>query len=102
MQESQIMFTVPLPPLFAMLYLIALILLILGTREHQDIVRRTRFLKMGGVLLGFTTILLGFLWYATQPELGFLGYVEMRLADLLVLAGTSAIGGIIIGLSARI
>jgi hypothetical protein len=95
------MFTVSLPALFATLYLIALVLLFVGVREEADIAKRLRLMRMGGVLLGFTTILLGFMWYATQPQMALLGYVEMRLEDLLVLTALSSVGGVIMGFALR-
>ena len=95
------MFTVSLPALFAALYLIALVLVILGMRERGDMGKKLRMMKMGGVLLGFTTILLGFIWYATQPQMGLLGYVQMRIEDLLVLTTLSSVGGAIIGFAVR-
>lgn len=99
MQESQIIISVSLPTIFAVLFLIALILCFIGVREQTDIVKKSRLMKMGGTLFGFTIILVGFLWYATH--LGYLGYAQMRLEDILLLTGSSSIGGIIIGFSGR-
>jgi hypothetical protein len=95
------MFTVSLPALFGALYIIALVLLFVGIREQGNMAKRLRLMRMGGVLLGFTTILLGFMWYATQPQMALLGYVEMRLEDLLVLTMLSSVGGVILGFALR-
>ena len=95
------MFTISLPALFAALYLIATVLVLLGMREHTDAVRRVRLMKMGGVLFGLTTIVLGFSWYATRPQMGLLGYVQMRLEDLGVLTMLSSAGGATIGYAVR-
>ncbi|TFF94968.1 hypothetical protein EU546_04180 [Candidatus Thorarchaeota archaeon] len=99
MQESQLMFTVSLPAIFALLILIALVLHFMGVREQTDMVKKSRLMRMGGSLLGFTIILVGVLWYATR--IGFSGYAQMGLEDIVLLTVLSSIGGIIIGFSAR-
>jgi hypothetical protein len=96
MQESQIMFAVNWPAVFAALYPIALVLLFLGMREQTGRIRRLRLMRMGGVLFGFRTILVGFLWYATQPQMRLLDYVQMRPADVMTLTALSSVGGAII------
>jgi len=77
-------------------FVIAFLLLVIGFREKRDFLRKVRFVRAGGILLGVMIIITGVTWY---------GYLvaytttPMTLEDVIILTVISSVGGLISGIS---
>jgi uncharacterized membrane protein len=95
-QEIQQMFGVSGVGILVVGFGIALLLIVIGFREKKDYLKRVRFLRAGGILLGLMFIVTGVTWY---------GYLvvttstPLTLGDVISLTGISSVGGLIIGIS---
>jgi hypothetical protein len=96
MQESQVMFGLSGPGILGIGYLIAILLIVIGYKEKEDIHKRVRYIRMGGVLFGIMIIVTGLTVYGYLVTVMFL---VMTLQDVFILALVSSIGGLIIGIS---
>ena len=96
MQEQ--MFTVPIPPLLAIGFLIGVILLVLGYRENADLTRRNHLMGLGLVTIGIVIPLTPATWY---------GYwvvttgLVLGLLEIAVIAVTLIFGIILIYLGVK-
>ena len=61
MQEQ--MFTIPIPPLLALGFLIGIIMLVLGYREESDLTRRHHLMGLGVVVIGIMIPATPLSWY---------------------------------------
>ena len=93
MQEPMI--AINLPGLLLLGYLIAAILIYLGSREPKDSPRKYRFLWFGFLYLGLLVIATPFSWYAYQIVTQ--GSVRMEIPDLFIVTLFSVMGGCIFG-----
>ena len=57
------MFTVPIPPLLALGFLIGIILLVLGYRENADLTRRNHMMGLGMIIIGIMIPVTPATWY---------------------------------------
>ncbi len=94
MQESQVMFGFSGPGILGIGFVIAILLIVIGFREKGDFLRKVRFVRAGGVLLGLMIIVTGVAWY---------GYLLMTtpltLTDVIILTAISSFGGLVTGIS---
>lgn len=93
MQEMQQMFGFSAVGILGTGFVIAILLLVIGLREKDDSLRKVRFLRAGGVLLGLMIIVTGFVWYASFVY----PYPPHYLEGVFLLTLVSSIGGLIIG-----
>ncbi len=79
-------------------FVITILLILIGLREKDDSLRRVRFLRAGGVLLGLMIVVTGFTWYAyfVYP------YPPHHLEDVVLLTMISSVGGLISGVASCI
>jgi hypothetical protein len=90
------MFSLNIPSILGIGFVIAILLIMIGYREKENIRRRVRYLRMGGVFFGIMVIVTGLTVY------GYLVMVVsliMFLQDVVILSMVSSFGGVIIGIS---
>jgi len=95
MEEVELMYSVNIPAILGTLLIIALVLVALGFREKNDVVRRLTLLRIGVMLIGLTILLTGFLWYASMAMIHI--PLPVYIQDVALLTLFSAGGGIVIG-----
>ena len=78
MQEQ--MFTVPIPPLLALGFLIGVILLLIGYRENSDLSRRNHLIGSGLIVIGIMIPVTPITWY------GYLAVTTVLVLGLLEIA----------------
>jgi hypothetical protein len=57
------MFSIPIPPLLALGFLIGLVLLLLGYRENADLVKRNHRMGSGLIIIGIMVPISPLSWY---------------------------------------
>ncbi|MFX1558980.1 MAG: hypothetical protein ACFFBL_00155 [Promethearchaeota archaeon] len=57
------MFTIPIPPLLAIGFLIGVIILALGYRENSDLTRRNHLMGIGIIIIGVMIPITPLSWY---------------------------------------
>ena len=72
------------------------ILLVIGLRENEDIVRKARFIRSAGIISGVLIIIMELLWCMTWVVATI---APMTFEDVLIITAMSSIGGLIIGVS---
>ncbi|MFW9800976.1 MAG: hypothetical protein ACFFD9_11110 [Candidatus Thorarchaeota archaeon] len=79
-------------------FVITILLIVIGLREKDDSLRRARFLRAGGVLLGLMIIVTGFTWYAyfVYP------YPPYHIESVIILTFISSLGGLVSGVASCI
>jgi hypothetical protein len=87
MQEQ--MFTIPIPPLLAIGFLIGIILFALGLRNQDDLVKRNHQMGLGLVIIGFMIPVTPISWYGYQMVTSglVLGLVEIFIISVAVIIG---------------
>jgi len=98
MQEVQ--FGVSMPSILILGFLIGVILIILGYRERQDLVRRNHQIGLGTIIVGIMIPVTPLSWYIYWE--GFLGLFMLPLEHKLVIILALVIGLAFIVHGARI
>ncbi|TFG13126.1 hypothetical protein EU537_07390 [Candidatus Thorarchaeota archaeon] len=88
---QDVMMTISMPSVLALGYLIALIFFILGFREDQDFVKKSRMYGYASVTFGLMLIITIVSWFGSLAA--FSGQVPMYLSDIILLSGISFIAG---------
>ena len=83
--------TISMPSVLALGYFIALIFLILGLREDQDFVKKSKMYGYASITFGFMLIITMVSWFGSL--VAFLGQVPMYLTDIILLSGISFVAG---------
>jgi hypothetical protein len=96
---QELMFSVPIPPLLALGFLIGIVLFVLGYRENVDLVKRSHRMGLGLIIIGIMIPISPLSWYGywvltSAMVLGFLDYA--------IIAVALVIGVIIMYLGAKI
>ena len=89
------MFGFSAPGIIGVGFAIAILLIVIGLRERDDYLRKVRFVRAGGMLLGIMIIVTVVTVYAHLVTMGLI----MKLQDVITLALVSSFGGLIIGIS---
>ncbi len=92
---QEVMFSINIPSLLLLGYLIAALLLYLGMKETEKPHLKYKYLWTGINLLGVMCIVTPFSWYGYWVAIH--GYVQMTISDLFVLTAFSIVGGRIFG-----
>jgi membrane-associated HD superfamily phosphohydrolase len=99
MQEAQQMFSISGIGIIGMGLVIIIVLLVIGFREKEDLLKRERFIRVAGILFGLLIIVTGFTWveYVRTAYL-----MPLSLGAVIILTVVSSIGGLISGISCYI
>ncbi|MGY5881938.1 MAG: hypothetical protein RTV31_16950 [Candidatus Thorarchaeota archaeon] len=77
-------------------FIIVILFFVIGLREKDDILRKIRFYRIAGILLGLMIIISGITVFvhrvATSP-------MPMTIEEVIILTSISSIGGLISGIS---
>ena len=95
-QEAQQMFGISGIGILGMGFIIIVVLLVIGFREKEDLLKKERYSRGAGILLGALIIVTGLTWYSTVVAVA---TTPMTFEDVLILTGISSIGGLISGIS---
>lgn len=98
MQEFQQMFGFSAVGILGTGFVITILLMAIGLREKDDLPRRVRVLRAGGVLLGLMMIVTGFTWYAYFVY----SYPPYHIESVIILTIISSVGGLISGVASCI
>lgn len=82
-------FTIPIPPLLALGFLIGIILLVLGYREKADLTRHQHLMGLGIVIIGIMIPVTPLSWYGYQMVT--IGLI-LGLLELAIIAATLVVG----------
>jgi hypothetical protein len=96
MQEAQQMFSISGFGTLGMGLVIILVLLLIGLREKENILRKVRFYRAAGILLGLLVIVTGFAWFS---YLAATVTTPLTIEDVIILTSVSSGGGLISGIS---
>jgi len=96
MQEAQQMFSINGFGILGMGLVIIIVLLVIGFREKDNILRKIRFYRVAGILLGLLIIVTGFTWFS---YLAGTAITFLTIEDVIILTSLSSIGGLISGIS---
>ena len=96
LQEAQQMFSISGIGILSMCLVIIIVLLVIGFREKEDLLKRERFIRVAGILFGLLIIVTGFIWtdYMRTAYL-----MPLSLESVIILTVVSSIGGFISGIS---
>ncbi|TET09762.1 MAG: hypothetical protein E3J86_07240 [Candidatus Thorarchaeota archaeon] len=95
---QELMFTVPIPPLLALGFLIGIILLVLGYRENADLTRRNHLMGLGLIIIGIMIPVTPATWY------GYLVVIHglvLGITEIAVIAIALILGIILMYLGAK-
>ncbi len=97
MESVEAMYSANYPAILGTLLIIGIVLIFLGFREKNNLVRRLTLLKSGTIFIGLTILLTGFLWYASMA----MSHVPLPfyIQDVVLLTALSVGGGITIGIA---
>jgi uncharacterized membrane protein len=87
------MFSINMPSLLVIGFLIGIILIILGSRESEDLSRRNRLLKSGILIVGIMIPVTPISWYGYWVLTSSL---ELLLLDYIIIAVAIVIGILVI------
>ena len=95
---QDLMFTVPIPPLLALGFLIGVILLLIGYRENSDLTRRNHLIGLGFIVIGIMIPVTPISWYG---YLAVTTVLVLGLIEIAILAVGLIIGIILMYLGAK-
>ncbi len=86
---QELMFTVPIPPLLALGFLIGIILLVLGYRENADLTRRNHLMGLGLIIIGIMIPVTPATWYGYLVVIHglVLGLTEIAVISIALILG---------------
>ena len=86
---QELMFTVPIPPLLALGFLIGFILLVLGYRENADLTRRNHLMGLGLIIIGIMIPVTPATWYGYLVVIHglVLGITEIAVISIALILG---------------
>ncbi|MFX1484612.1 MAG: hypothetical protein ACFFCP_15650 [Promethearchaeota archaeon] len=90
---QEFMFTIPIPPLLALGFLIGIILLVLGYREQTDPTRHQHLMGLGIVIIGIMIPVSPLSWYLYWIVTS--GLI-LGIIDIAIIAAASIVGIILL------
>ena len=86
---QELMFTVPIPPLLTLGFLIGIILLVLGYRENADLTRRNHLMGLGLIIIGIMIPVTPAIWYGYLVVIHglVLGLTEIAVISIALILG---------------
>ncbi len=86
---QELMFTVPIPPLLVLGFLIGVILLLIGYRENTDLTKRNHLIGLGLIIIGIMIPTTPITWYGylMATTMFVLGLVEITILVVALLIG---------------
>jgi membrane-associated HD superfamily phosphohydrolase len=99
MQEAQQMFSISGFGILGMGLVIIIVLLVVGFREKEDLLKKERFIRVAGILFGLLIIVTGCIWTEYMRTAYFM---PLSFGSLIILTIVSSIGGLISGISCYI
>ena len=87
MQES--MFTIPIPPLLAIGFLIGILLLVMGYRIKSDLIKRHHQMGLGTVIIGIMIPITPLSWYGywALTSIVLLGIIDIAIIVVTLIIG---------------
>jgi len=88
-EMQDLMFTIPIPPLLALGFIIGIILLMLGYREKADLTRHQHLMGLGIIIIGIMIPITPLSWYGYQMVT--IGLI-LGLLEIAIIAATLVVG----------
>jgi len=90
---QELMFTIPIPPLLAIGFLIGIILLALGYRTKADLIKRHHQMGLGTVIIGIMIPPTPISWYGYWA---LTSVILLGIIDIAIIAVTLIIGIVLV------